>query len=141
MTIATMSRGTCVGRARRIAVGAAVCTVMLLFAMSSAPAAAQSGSGVAAIEGTVTDPDNSAIAGAMVFIMNVGTGYERAVYTDARGKYFASAMPVGSYVIDASAAGFARVQREGVRLVVGATETVNFALKIAAISETVTLLQ
>src|SRR5207248_10585979 len=82
---------------------------------------------------------HGAIAGALVFILSTQTGYERAVYTDARGRYFASAMPVSTYVIDASAAGFARVQREGVPLVVGASETINFAMKIAAISETITV--
>ena len=122
-----------------MAIAAAVWTIALLLGLGSAPVSAQSGSGAAAIEGSVTDPDNGAIAGAMVFVMNVGTGYARAVYTDARGKYFASAMPVGTYVVDASAPGFARVQHEGVRLLVGVTETVNFALKIAAISETVTV--
>jgi len=104
-----------------------------------APAVAQSGSGAAAIEGTVTDQDNGAIAGVLVFITSSQTGYERAVYTDAHGRYFASGMPISTYVVDVSAPGFARVQREGVRLTVGATETINFALKIAAISETITV--
>src|SRR5205807_9830076 len=38
----------------------------LLILIAAGPAAAQSGSGVAAIEGTVTDPDNRAIPGALV---------------------------------------------------------------------------
>jgi hypothetical protein len=139
VTIQTKSRSTCVRGRGRLAVAIAWSIAALLIAAFPARVAAQSGSGVAAIEGTVTDPSNSPIAGAMVFVMNVGTGYERVAYSDARGKYFVSAMPVGTYVIDASASGFARVQREGVRLVVGATETINFALKIAAISETVTV--
>ncbi len=114
------------------------CVVALALAAAT-PVAAQSGSGVAAIEGTVSDPDNAAIAGALVFIVNVGTGYERVVFSDAHGRYFASAMPVGTYVVDASAAGFARVEREAVRLTVGVTETINFTLKVAAFSETVTV--
>jgi hypothetical protein len=105
----------------------------------SGPAAAQSGSGVAAIEGTVTDPDNRAIAGALVIIISSETGYERTVYTDTRGRYFASAMPVSTYLIDVSATSFATVQRTGVRLAVGATETVNFALRVGKVTETVTV--
>src|SRR5205823_5693217 len=132
-------RSMCLTRQPKIFSRAVAWALALVLAALCAPAAAQSGSGVAAIEGSVTDEDNGAIAGALVFIMSTQTGYERAVYTDARGRYFASAMPVSTYVIDASAAGFARVQREGVRLVVGATETINFAMKIAAISETITV--
>jgi len=101
--------------------------------------AAQSGSGVAAIEGTVSDPDNRAVPGALVLILSSETGYERAVFTDPRGRYFAAAMPVGSYIIDVSANGFGRVEQSNIRLTVGATETINFSLKIANISETVTV--
>ena len=115
------------------------CAAAIALLAVTAPAAAQSGSGAAAIEGTVMDQDNAAIAGAIVFILNTGTGYERAVYSDAQGRYFASAMPVGTYVIAASAAGFARVERENVKLTVGLTELVNFQLKIAAVSETITV--
>src|SRR6478672_4331515 len=104
--------GTRSTRLRRRTLAAAIALSTMIFSAFPTRVAAQSGSGVAAIEGNVTDPDNIAISGAMVFIMNIGTGYERIVYTDGRGKYFASAMPVGSYVIDASASGFARVQRE-----------------------------
>jgi hypothetical protein len=48
-------------------------------------------------------------------------------------------MPVGTYWIQATAPGFATLQQEGVRLIVGATETVNFSLTIGKISETVTV--
>ena len=98
-----------------------------------------SGSGVAAMEGTVTDPDNQPIAGALVVIVSTETGYERSVFTDARGRYFASAMPVGAYLVQASSANFARTVREAVRLSIGATETINFSLKIANILETITV--
>ena len=103
------------------------------------PAAAQSGSGVAAIEGAVGDPDNRAVVGALVMIVSSETGYERAIFTDARGRYFATAMPVGSYQISVTATGFARAQLDAVRLTVGATETMNFSLKIATVAETVTV--
>jgi Carboxypeptidase regulatory-like domain len=101
--------------------------------------AAQSGSGAAAIEGTVTDPDNRPIPSALVLIVSSETGYERAIFTDPRGRYFAAAMPVGAYVIDVSANGFGHVEQGSIRLTVGATETINFMLKVANLSETVTV--
>lgn len=114
-------------------------TLLILLIGICAPAAAQSGSGAAAMEGTVTDPDNRPITGALVMILSSETGYDRSVFTDARGRYFASGMPVGAYFVQASSAGFARTVREGVRLNIGATETINFSLTIANISETVTV--
>jgi carboxypeptidase family protein len=100
---------------------------------------AQSGAGVAAVEGTVTDPDNRTITGALVVVVNVETGYERTLITDARGRYFATGMPVGSYALLASAASFERARIENVRLTVGATETIDFSLKIAKVAESVTV--
>ena len=100
---------------------------------------AQSGSGVAAIEGTVSDPDSRPVPGTIVLIVSAATGYERAVYADARGRYFGGSLPVGTYSVQASAPGFATVQQENVRITVGATETVNFTLKLGKISETVTV--
>jgi hypothetical protein len=124
---------------RRPRVLRAVAATLALLIATPALVAAQSGSGVAAVEGTVIDPDSRAVAGALVLIISSETGYDRTVYTDARGRYFASGMPVGTYLIDVSAANFASAQRLGVRLAVGATETVNFALKIGKVAETVTV--
>ncbi len=118
---------------------AIVWMLLAVFTAAAVPAAAQSGSGAAAVEGTVADPDNRAIIGALVMIVSSETGYERIVFTDARGRYFAAAMPVGSYAINVSASGFARVQQDAVRLTVGVTETINFSLRIANVAETVTV--
>ncbi len=114
-------------------------TLLVLMIGICAPAAAQSGSGVSAIEGTVTDPNNQPIAGAFVSILSTDTGYDRSVVTDARGRYFASSMPVGTYFVQAVSPGFARTVRDAVRLTVGVTETINFGLKIANVTETVTV--
>ncbi len=125
----------CHPRGLRRALGPA----LLILLAAAAPAAAQSGSGVAAIEGTVTDPDARPVPGALVIVISSETGYTRSVYTDAHGRYFAAAMPVGTYMLDVSATKFATVQRSDVRLSVGATETINFALTIAKLAETVTV--
>ena len=109
--------------------------VILMMGICATPAAAQSGSGVSAIEGTVTDPNNQPIAGAFVMILSTQTGYDRSVITDARGRYFASSMPVGTYFVQAVSPGFARTVRDAVRLTVGVTETINFSLKIANITD------
>ncbi len=139
MTTQTYFRSALISRCRLRLLPCALVSALLMLFAAAAPVAAQSGSGVAAIEGTVTDPDSRAVAGALVMIISSETGYTRTVYTDARGRYFASAMPVSTYMIDVSATNFASVQRLNVRLTVGATETINFTLKIAAVAETVTV--
>ena len=118
---------------------AIVCLLFTFFAAIAASAAAQSGSGVAAIEGSVLDPDNRAVVGAVVIVISSETGYERVLSTDVRGRYFATAMPVGSYAMEVSASGFARVKQNAVRLTVGVTETINFGLKVADVDETMTV--
>jgi len=118
---------------------AAAALLALVLSGTSVPLAAQSGSGVAGVEGTVSDPDDAAVRGALVIVVSIETGYTRTVYTDDRGRYFVSSLPVGRYLVAASATGFARTRRDDVVLAVGSTETVNFALKIALVSETVTV--
>jgi hypothetical protein len=128
-----------ISRSRFYVLSRAVASALVILIAAAGPAAAQSGSGAAAIEGTVTDPDNRAIPGALVIIISNETGYERTVSTDTRGRYFASAMPVGTYTVQVSAPRFATAQRVDVRLTVGTTEAANFSLKIATVTETVTV--
>ena len=139
MTIYTCFHTALISRSRWRALPRALASALLILLAASGPAAAQSGSGVAALEGTVTDPDNRTIPGALVLVISSETGYSRTIYTDARGRYFASGLPVSTYMIDVSATNFASVQRLGVRITVGATETINFTLKIAKVAETVTV--
>lgn len=98
---------------------------------------AQSESGSAAIEGTITDPNAQSISGATVTVRNQETGYTRRLMTNMRGQFIASVMPVGAYVVEATANGFAIVRRENVLLTVGNTETVNLSLKVASVKEEV----
>jgi carboxypeptidase family protein len=92
-------------------------------------AAAQSESGSAAIEGTVTDSNSSALSGATVTIRNQDTGYSRTIVTDSNGRFSAGVMPVGTYVIKAVATGFAEARVEGAQLTVGMRKTINLTLQ------------
>jgi carboxypeptidase family protein/TonB-dependent receptor-like protein len=140
VTIQASVRSGCTTRSMSLmSRSAIICALVTLGVAIGAPAAAQSGSGVAAIEGTVVDPSDRPIANALVVIVSSETGYERTLFTDTRGRYFALALPVSSYAIEVSSQGFLLTQRGSVRLTVGATETVNFSLKIGTISERVTV--
>ena len=100
---------------------------------------AQSESGSAAVEGTITDANANAVSGAIVTVRSMDTGYTRTLTTNEQGRFIASVMPVGTYLIEVKAAGFGTTRRENLQLVVGNTETVNLALQVASVTETVTV--
>jgi hypothetical protein len=98
---------------------------------------AQSESGGAAIEGTIKDRNNAAIAGANVTIRSIETGLERTVTTNGEGVFTARVLPVGRYVVQVSAAGFAAQTIENVLLQVGETTPVEAILQAQTVSATV----
>ena len=100
---------------------------------------AQSESGSAAMEGTISAPDGRPVSGARIEIRSEETGYTRSLISNDRGQFLASVLPVGAYTIEVRAEGFAVLRRESVRLSVGQAERVDLALKIAAVRDEVTV--
>ncbi len=115
--------------------------VFLCLMLLSSAAFAQSGSGQGAIQGSVLDPAGGSVAKAVVTIRSAGTGLTRSAVTDGDGRYAISALPVGSYVVEATASGFGTARVSGVDVVVGETRTVNPALQVAATSSQVTIVE
>ena len=111
--------------------------LFLLMALTGYVARAQSESGSAAIEGTVTAPDGRVVANAALTIRSLETGYLRSLVTSERGKYVASVLPVGSYTVEVRANGFGVVRRESVQLSVGQTERIDLTLPLATVREEV----
>jgi hypothetical protein len=91
----------------------------------------------ASVQGSVTDPSDSAIPGVTIRITNVSTGVVTDLETNASGLYSAPLLQPGSYRIDAEKTGFAPATRTGVDLDVGQTARVDFTLKIGSVNETV----
>src|SRR5881296_2843942 len=58
------------------------------------------------ISGAVADQTGAAVPGASVAIKNVETGIVRRLVTNEAGRYEAVALPVGTYEVTASLAGF-----------------------------------
>ena len=100
---------------------------------------AQAESGAAAVQGVVLDPEGRPIAGAAVILRNETNAYRRDVTTDSSGLFRASAIPVGEYVVEARAAGFAVLRTEHLALHVGRTESLTLRLTLAPVSEEVTV--
>jgi len=91
------------------------------------------------IFGRVADESGQPLSGTTVTARNVDTGLTRTVPSDAGGIYRFAQLPVGTYEFTVTLTGFATEVRSGVRLSIGQQAEVNFSLKVAAVSETVTV--
>ncbi len=112
---------------------------LLIGAVSTLVVSAQSQALNGQIEGTVTDANAAAVAGATVTVRNLGTGSERSVTTNTDGGYRLPLLPLGTYRVTIEAANFKKFIQEGVTLTTGSTATVNVALTPGGVNETITI--
>ncbi len=91
----------------------------------------------ATITGIVSDASGAVIPGVEVTVTNTGTRQARNVVTDEVGRYYAAALPPGSYEVLASLAGFNNVLHSGITLTVGREVVVDFKLNPGQLSETI----
>jgi Carboxypeptidase regulatory-like domain/TonB-dependent Receptor Plug Domain len=89
---------------------------------------AQSEAGSAAIEGTITDQNSGAIAGANIIVKNTETNLSRTVTSRADGGFSVLVLPVGTYKITVKAANFSENNRENVTLTVGEATNLSIVL-------------
>lgn len=100
--------------------------------------AAQAQSGTSsALTGTVTDQSGAAIAGAKVTATNVNTGAERQGSSNGQGRYLFAQIDPGTWVVRASAPGFAAAQSQPAAVAVGQTASIPFTLYPARSSQVV----
>lgn len=89
------------------------------------------------VNGTVTDPQGAAVAGAKVSVVNQATGAVRETATDTAGFYSVPNLLPADYTVRVEAPKFAKVEVKSVRLDVGRASTVDVKLRIATAGETV----
>ena len=92
-----------------------------------------------AFTGHVADQTGASIPKVSIIVHNLATNNEITATTTGAGDYTVPYLKPGPYRISASASGFETTVRTGLHLEVGQTATVNFALKLGAASETVTV--
>ncbi len=93
----------------------------------------------ASITGTVSDPSGAAVPNAHIQLVNVETGFERSVDTQADGRYLFSQVPVGLYRVESTASGFSKYNQAGIRLNVNTTATLDIRLTVGAVGESVSV--
>jgi hypothetical protein len=117
------------------------CVRLLGIVFCSVVLAAPSGAQVAQAElrGTIFDTSGAALPGVTVTATETQTGTSRTSVTSPTGTYVMPALPVGTYTVKAELSGFTTLTKEGIRLAVGESASLDFKLTVAAIAETVTV--
>jgi hypothetical protein len=119
--------------------GVILLLAVLALALGSWTSARAQVAGSGNLTGTVTDEKGAAVAGAKVAVRNSGTGIGRDLLTDSAGEFRALQVPPGTYDVTVQAPGFGRVKMTGIHVDVGATETIPITLRVAAVTEEVTV--
>jgi hypothetical protein len=89
------------------------------------------------ILGTVTDASAAAIANVTVTITDVGTKQLEHTVTNASGAYRFNGLPIGTYTVEASVAGFRDFAEEGVELFVNQERRVDMRMEIGSVQQKV----
>lgn len=98
---------------------------------------AQTEAATGVITGVIADPKGAAIPGAAIHLENVDTRVQRSLLSNEQGLYRAALLPLGNYTIRVEMPGFAVMQRTGIHLGVGQELSINVAMEISTLAETV----
>ncbi len=91
------------------------------------------------INGTVTDNTGAVLPGVTVTATSPALIQPQVQVTGSEGDYRFIALPPGVYDLTFELAGFQTVKREGIRVVINQTLTVDQQLQVATLQETVTV--
>jgi hypothetical protein len=113
------------------------CLLSALLVVSAATTEAQELRG--RIVGTVTDNTGSVVPGVTVTATSPALIQPQTTTSSADGSYRFPALPSGVYTLTYSLSGFKTVKREGVRVTLNTTLTVDASLQVASLAEEVTI--
>jgi len=115
---------------REVSIGAVLC----LLAATAARAQA-----TAQLNGRVTDESGAVLPGVTVTATQTDTTFTRSVVTDGTGNYVITNLPTGPYRLEISLQGFRTYVQTGIVLQVGASPTINAALGVGNLEQTVSV--
>ena len=119
-----------------------IALVLILFTtLTAVPAVAQVVTGsTGAINGSVTDNTKGVMPGVTVTIESPAMiGGLRESVSDDQGRFQFAAIPPGEYKVTFALPGFSTIIREGIRVNVGFTATLNTEMQVATQQETITV--
>jgi hypothetical protein len=91
------------------------------------------------IRGTVVDPQEAAVQGAAVLIVDESTGVPRTAETDAEGRYEVTNLRPGTYRVEVVTPSFKKAEQTGIVLRASGIARADVKLEIGALNETVTV--
>jgi len=89
------------------------------------------------LQGRVTDQQGAALPGVTVSVRNVQSGEDRNFVTDSNGQFVAPDLNPGRYSLTFELAGFSKVERPDISVVLGRAFAVDTQLTVGAFTETV----
>ncbi len=87
---------------------------------------------IGTLEGQVTDPAGALVSNAEVSVHNSQTGLTRTVHSSHQGTYHFSDLPIGLYLLEVKAQGFAPYSASSIRLDIGQVVSWPVQLQIAS---------
>jgi Carboxypeptidase regulatory-like domain len=108
---------------------------LFLALLVATPALAQTGQ----VNGVIADNSGGVVPGVTVKALEVATGLSRETVTGADGRYTFTSLRPTTYDITAELTGFRTSQRKGVLLQANENLTVNFAIELGTLAETITV--
>src|SRR5687767_5599494 len=95
--------------------------------------------GTAQLSGTVRDESGAVLPGVTVTATQTDTGLVRTAVTDETGGYLLTNLPTGPYRLEVMLQGFRTYVQTGIVLQVGGTPTLNAALAVGSLEETISV--
>src|SRR6266566_5301640 len=112
--------------------------ILAMWLLPALPLLAQIGGG-GSIQGVVADPSGAVVPGASVVANNVATGVKTVRQTTGSGLYLLSPLVPGEYTVTVAASGFQTLYQEHVIVDALSEVGLNFAMKIGAATEQITI--
>jgi iron complex outermembrane receptor protein len=91
----------------------------------------------AKLEGTILDVQGKAVVNALIAVKSGTTS--KTTRSDASGHYMVDGLPAGSYSVEATAAGFARLSKTNVAVAAGQSQTLVLWLSVNADTQEITV--
>jgi hypothetical protein len=91
----------------------------------------------ARLSGIVSDPSGAVVAGATIAVQEVGTGYTQSTNSTSAGQYLFPSLPVGTYQITVSMAGYTSYVQKGIVLSLGQAAAQDVQLRVGRVEQQV----
>jgi hypothetical protein len=122
---------------RSVFASALLLCLVVLFGSSAPVALAQDVKG--SVRGTVTDAQGAAVTDAEVTVSDPSTGFSRTANTGGDGVYNFPDLPLGTFKIRVTHAGFKASEQVGINVHASDRLVFNFSLELGAVSEQITV--